>query len=625
MRDLDRLSSGTREPTVSLHARIGVIGLVIAVTLTILTLRLWRLQILDGENLRTMSESNRLRLIRTPPLRGVIYDRRGQMLVDNRPSYDVVLVPEDTPDLQKTVESVSKYIAAGENFSGKIAQRDLRRPSYEGVVLAKDVSWPTITAVETHQLDIPGVSIEISTRRYYPTGGFAAHLLGYVGEVSPRELAQFPSYRMGDLIGKFGIEKRWETTLRGKGGGQQIEVDATGKRLQVIGTMEASAGQSLVLTIEAELQRRTEELLEGREGSIVVLDVNSGEVLAMANRPVFDPNIFARGITSDEWRSLTTDTLHPLSNRAIQGQYPPGSTFKVIMAAAALEKGVVSPSTRFYCSGGLPFGRRVFHCWKKRGHGSVDLRQAIAQSCDVYFYQIGQRLGINAIAEYARKFGMGAPLGVGLDHEASGLIPDTVWKKERLGSPWYAGETLSVVIGQGYVTATPLQMAVVAATVANGGTVYRPHLIKRVLGDDGAAIKEFAPEILKKTGVDSQTLQIVREGMRDVVNSRTGTGKKAMLPEVLVAGKTGTSQVIAGTKGKGTGLPRQYRDHAWFIAFAPADAPEVAVVCLLEHAGEGGGAAAAPVVKEVLSSYFAITRGDEGGSHEVRQEAHLAF
>jgi penicillin-binding protein 2 len=625
MRELDRLNPGAREPAVSPHARIGVLGLLISLALTVLILRLWRLQILEGDNLQTMSESNRIRLIRTPPLRGVIYDHRGQLLVDNRPSYDVVLVPEDTPDMRKTVEAVSKYIATGENFSGKIAQRDLRRPSYEGVVLAKDVSWPTITAVETHQLDIPGVSIEISTRRYYPPGGFAAHLLGYVGEVSPRELAQFPAYRMGDLIGKFGIEKKWETTLRGKGGGQQIEVDATGRRLQVLGTMEASAGQSLVLTLDAELQRRTEELLEGREGSIVVLDVHNGEVLAMANRPVFDPNVFARGITPEEWRSLTTDSLHPLSNRAIQGQYPPGSTFKVIMAAAALEKGVVSPATRFFCSGGLPFGRRVFHCWKKGGHGSVDLQQAIAQSCDVYFYQVGQRLGINAIAEYARRFGLGAPLGIGLDHEMGGVIPDSVWKRERLGSDWYAGETLSVAIGQGYVTATPLQMAVVAATVANGGTVYRPHIVKRVLGDDGTPIQEFAPEVLRKTSINPHTLQLVRDGMRDVVNSRMGTGKKAQLATILVAGKTGTSQVIAGTKGKGKGLPRQYRDHAWFIAFAPADAPEVAVACLLEHAGEGGGAAAAPVVKEVLSSYFSITRGDEGVPHEVRQEAHLAF
>ncbi len=625
MRDLERLSLGPRETAVSPHARIGAMGLMIALALSLLVSRLWHLQILDGENLRTMSENNRLRLIRTPPLRGVIYDRRGQVLVDSRPAYDVVLVPEDTPDMQKTIEALSRYVATGENFSSKIVVRDVRRPSYEGIVLAKDVSWPMIAAVETHQLEIPGVTIATSTRRYYPSGGFAAHVLGYVGEISPRELAQFPGYRMGDLIGKFGIEKKWESILRGKGGGQQIEVDATGRRLRALDTVEATAGQSLVLTLEAGLQKKAESLLEGREGSIVVLDVRNGDVLAMASRPVFDPNMFARGITVDEWRDLINDPLHPLSNRAIQGQYPPGSTFKVIMAAAALEKGVVTPSTRFFCSGGLPFGGHVFHCWKKHGHGSVDLRQAIAQSCDVYFYQVGQRLGIQAIADYARRFGLGAPLGIALDHEASGVIPDPAWKKARLGAPWYAGETLSVAIGQGYVTATPLQMAMVAAAVANGGTVYRPHLVKRILGDDGQPVKEYVPEVLQETKIDPRTLRLVREGMTEVVNSPSGTGKKAKLEDILVAGKTGTSQVIAGTKGKGKGLPRQYRDHAWFISFAPADAPEVAVACLLEHAGEGGGAAAAPVVKEVLETYFAITRNRGSSPHEVRQEAHLAF
>ena len=625
MHDLGRRTLGSRETEVSFHARIGVLGLVITVTLALLLFRLWNLQILDGENLRSQSENNRLRLIRTPPLRGVIYDRRGQLLVDNRPAYDVVLMPEDTHDLRKTIAGLTRYVSAGENFAEKISSREFRRPSHEGVVLAKDVSWPIITAVETHQLDLPGVSIEVSTRRYYPENGFAAHILGYVGEVNPRELAQFSGYRMGDLIGKFGIEKKWESILRGKGGGQQIEVDATGKRLRVLGSVEATAGQSLVLTIDAELQRRAEELLDGREGAIVALDVHTGDVLAMASRPVFDPNLFARGITTKEWQHLVKDPLHPLNNRAIQGQYPPGSTFKVVMAAAALEKGVVTPSTRFHCSGGLPFGGRVFRCWKRGGHGSVDLRKALAESCDVYFYQVGQRLGINAIAEYARRFGLGSPLGIPLDHEASGIIPDSAWKQQRLGAPWFAGETLSVAIGQGYVTATPLQMATVAATVANGGTVYRPHVVKRILGDEGEPLKEYEPEVVSRTGISASTLTVVREGMWGVVNAPHGTGKKAKLPDIIVAGKTGTSQVISGTKGKGTVLPRRYRDHAWFIAFAPFDAPEIAVACLLEHAGEGGGAAAAPLVKEVLETYFSITRGGDRIPHEVRQEAHLAF
>lgn len=625
MRELGRLSLGTREATLAPHARIGILGVVITLTLALLISRLWQLQILDGEGLRTISEKNRMRLIRTPPLRGAIYDRHGELLVDNRPSYDIILVPEDTPDMQKTIEALSRYVPTEEHLSNKIAARDLRRPSYEGVLLAKDVPWQVIAAVETHQLEIPGVSIETGTRRDYPSSGFAAHLLGYVGEISPRELAQSPGYRMGDLIGKFGIEKRWESILRGHGGGQQIEVDAAGKRLRVLGAVEATAGQSLVLTIEAELQRKAESLLEGREGAIVALDVHTGEVLAMASRPMFDPNQFARGVTSSEWRSLVSDPLHPLNNRAIQGQYPPGSTFKVIMAAAALEKGVVTPSTRFSCSGGIPFGNHFFHCWKKKGHGRVDLRQALAQSCDVYFYQVGQRLGIQAIADYARRFGMGAPLSLGIDHELGGVIPDAAWKKARLGAPWYAGETLSVVIGQGYVTATPLQMAVVAAAVANGGTVYRPHVVKRVLDDAGEPLQEYGPEVLQETNIAPHTLQLVREGMIDVVNAPTGTGKKAKLLEVLVAGKTGTSQVIAGMKGKGAALPRQFRDHAWFIAFAPAEAPKIAVACLLEHAGAGGGAVAAPVVKEVLETYFALARNEGTHAHEVRQEAHLAF
>ena len=614
-----------REAPPSCGPRLGVIALLILVAFSVLVSRLWSLQVSGGGSLRELSENNRLRLKRTPPLRGIVYDRQGRVLIDNRPSFDVVLVPEDTPDEKATLQALSVYLPGGSPFDREAVPRSSRRPSYEGTVVARDIPWPTLVAVESHQLDIPGVNVEVGTKRQYPADGLVAHLLGYVGEVNPQELTLFPSYRMGDLIGKFGVEKKWESTLRGQGGGQQIEVDATGKRLRMLGEVEAHAGQGLVLTIDQDLQQKTEAALEGKEGAIVVLDVRSGEILAMASRPTFDPNVFARGIKTDEWRHLIADPLHPLSNRAIQGQYPPGSTFKVIMAAAALEKELVTPSTRFFCPGGLPFGGRVFRCWKKGGHGSVNLQQAIAQSCDVYFYQLGQRLGINTIADYARRFGLGKPLGIALDHEAGGLIPDSAWKKQVLNAPWYAGETLSVVIGQGYVTATPLQMAVVAATIANGGTVYRPHIAKRVIDDARQTIREYAPEVMNTVDLKPETVQLVREGMRDVVNASTGTGKKARLPDILVAGKTGTSQVIAGTRGKGKLLPRQYRDHAWFIAFAPVDAPEVAVACLIEHAGEGGGAVAAPVARQVLADYFALTRKEARNNAEVRSETDLAF
>lgn len=612
---------GLQDPTPPSPTRLGILGLIILSMLLLLLLRIWQLQGIEGESFRHLSENNRLRLKRTPPLRGLISDRHGRVLVENRPSFNVVLIPEDVPDLNATLTTMSTYLAEQALFTNNTLPRDPRRPPYQGVVLAKDVPRETLVTVEARQGEIPGVSVEVGSKRLYPPDGLAAHALGYVGEVNVREREKFPQYYLGDLIGKFGIEKSWESHLRGKGGGQWIEVDASGQRLRMVGEEEAKTGESLVLTIDLELQRQAEAAMQGKEGSIVVLGVQTGEVLAMVSQPTFDPNVFARGIRTSEWRALLDDPLTPLNNRAIQGQYPPGSTFKVMMAAAALEKGVITPATRFRCSGGLPFGRRVFHCWKRRGHGSVDLRQAIAHSCDVYFYQLGQRLGIQGIADYARLFGMGKSLGIELDHEATGLIPDAAWKKRVLGAPWQAGETLSVVIGQGYVTATPLQMAVVAATVANGGTVYRPRLVNRSTSADGERVTVYAPEILHETHIRPETMRLVQAGMTDVVNGKGGTGTKAKLPDILVAGKTGTSQVISGTRGKGKVLPRKYRDHAWFIAFAPADAPEVAVACIIEHAGAGGGAVAAPTVRAVLDAYFNITRRDR--ATEVRADVHV--
>ena len=618
MREARIAPLGLQDPAPPIALRLGVIGILILLAFCLLVARLWQLQGLEGEDFRTLSENNRLRLKRTPPLRGVIYDRQMRVMVDNRPAFNVVLVPEDVRDISTTLSTLAGYLGDPMLLNTTTLPHDLRRLPYQGVVLAQDVTRDMLVAVEAHQVELPGVSIEVGSKRVYPTEGFASHVFGYVGEVNARELEQFSHYRLGDSIGKFGIEKRWENSLRGQGGGQQIEVDANGKRLRVLGAEDAKAGESLVLTLDANLQRAAETALQGKEGAIVVLGVNTGEVLAMASHPTFDPNLFARGIRVDEWRSLVDDPLHPLNNRAIQGQYPPGSTFKVMMAAAALEKGLITPATRFRCSGGLPFGRHVFHCWRRRGHGSLNLQQAIEHSCDVYFYQVGQKLGIQNIADYARLFGMGKPLGIGLDHEASGLIPDAAWKNKVLKSPWLPGETLSVVIGQGYVTATPLQMAVVAATVANGGTVYRPHLVKRTIGVGGETLKDYAPEVIGETKIHPEVLQLVRDGMRDVVNSSTGTGKKAKLPNVVVAGKTGTSQVISGTRGKGKILPRQYRDHAWFIAFAPYEAPEVAIACLIEHAGAGGGQVAAPVVREVLEAYFKATRSEQKQAGDVR-------
>ena len=608
----------SQETLAACYRRIGVISLIVLFVFCALGFRLWQLQIVEGARFRTLSEKNRIRLNRLPSIRGLMLDRTGRVVVENRPSFDVVLVPEDTKDRLTTLRTLVSYLPETAGLLEGKVPRNPRRPAYEGISVARDVSWDTLVAIEAHQLDLPGVTVEVSSKRSYAAGNFASHLLGYVGEVNNTEMAQYKGYRPGDLVGKVGLEKVWEEDLRGYNGGQQIEVDATGRKLRILDEVKTQPGYNLRLTLDLELQEQVERALGEAEGAVVVLAVETGEVLALANRPAFNPNLFARGIKSNEWRALVENPLHPLTNRALRGQYPPGSIFKPIMALAALEEKIVTPETQFRCQGGLPFGGRTFHCWKRSGHGLVDLKQALVQSCDVYFYQIGQRLGIQKIAQSARRFWLGQDLGLALD-ASPGVIPDIAWKRRHFNAPWYTGETLSVVIGQSYVVTTPLQMAVATAAIANGGVVYRPLFVKQVIGVDGEPIQTFAPEIITRANFSEEHLRIVRDAMREVVHGERGTGKKAFLPHIGVAGKTGTSQVVSGIRGKDADVPRRHRDHAWFIAFAPAQAPEIAVACLLEHAGRGGGAVAAPVVRQILEAYFHISEQRNLENDGIRQ------
>ena len=600
------------------YRRISAIGLIVLFVFCAFVFRLWQLQVIEGDRFRTLSEKNRLRLERLPPIRGLMLDRTGRVVVGNRPSFDVILVPEDAKDRLTTLRTLVSYLPETAGLLEGQVLRHPRRPAYEGIVVARDVSWDTLVAIEAHQLDLPGVMIEVGSKRSYPAGNFAAHLVGYVGEVNKAEIAQLKGYRLGDLIGKIGLENAWEEILRGYGGGQQFEVDATGRKLRILDEVKPRPGYNLRLTLDLELQEQVERALGDAEGAVVVLAVETGEVLALANRPAFNPNLFARGITSDEWRDLAENPLHPLTNRALRGQYPPGSIFKPIMALAALEEEIITPEQQFRCQGGLAFGGRTFHCWKRSGHGRVDLKQALAQSCDVYFYQVGQRLGIQKIAQSARRFWLGQDLGLALE-ASPGIIPDVEWKRRRFNAPWYAGETLSVVIGQSYVVTTPLQMAVVTAAIANGGVVYRPLFVTQVMDVDGEPIQTYAPEVITRVNISEEHLRIVRDGMREVVHGKLGTGKKASLPHIEVAGKTGTAQVVGGILGKAEEVPRHHRDHAWFIAFAPAQAPEIAVVCLIEHASGGGGAVAAPVVRQVLEAYFHISEQRNLENDGIRQ------
>jgi penicillin-binding protein 2 len=471
------------------------------------------------------------------------------------------------------------------------------------------VDWATVVAVETHQLELPGVNLRVRPRRNYAEGLRAAHVLGYLGEIGPKQLKVLreQGYGSGDEIGQYGLEKRWEGFLKGQSGGQQVEVDALGRRVRVLHEVVDVPGYTVHLTLDRQLQQAAYEALKDKEGTLVALDVQNGAILAMVSTPAFDPNMFARGIKAEEWRALIKDRLRPLNNRAIQGQYPPGSTFKVIMAVAGLEEGVIDPDARISDPGFFPFGNRNFRDWKKGGHGSVDLHKAIVESCDVYFYQLGQRLGIDKIAKHARAFGLGEKTGAFLDDEKDGLVPDTAWKRKRFRQPWYPGETPSVAIGQGYLTTTPLQLANMMAAIANGGILYRPRIVNKVESVDGTTLREYGPEKIRTINLKPATLQRVRAALADVVRGKGGTGGAARSSVVSVAGKTGTAQVVEmkGAYLKSEQLSYFNRDHAWFVAYAPVEDPQVAIVVLVEHGGHGGEAAA-PVAKKVFEKYIEI-------------------
>jgi penicillin-binding protein 2 len=600
---------GRKDGAPELRPRIRVAYLLLLVAFIGILARLIVLQVVEGERYSYLSENNRIRIKRILGTRGMVYDREGDLLVDSRPSFDLLFVPEDTENPEATLRQLARHLGRQESELLTIYQQSKSRGAFDDIVLGKDVDWSAVVAVETHQLDLPGVSLRARPRRNYTDGPAGAHVLGYLGEIGSRQLDRFKEegYELGDEIGQYGLEKKWEQYLRGRGGGQQVEVDALGRRVRVLSEVIAGPGYTVHLTLDRKLQHSAYEALQGKEGSIVVLDVNSGAILAMASTPAFDPNVFARGIRADEWRALIKDRQRPLSNRAIQGQYPPGSTFKIVMAIAALEENAIQPETKIMDPGYFPFGNRSFRDWKKGGHGAVDLHRSLVESCDVYYYQLGTRLGIDAIAKWSRAFGLGQRSGALLDDEKSGLVPDTEWKRKRLRQPWYPGETVSVAIGQGYLTVTPLQLANMMAAVANGGTLYRPRLVSRVESIDGTRVYEQGPEVIRNINVRPATLARVRSALADVVHSAAGTGKAARSPVIALAGKTGTAQVVEMKGGyvKTEQLSYDNRDHAWFVSYAPLDKPEIAIAVLVEHGGHGGDAAA-PLARKVAEKYVEL-------------------
>ncbi|MBJ6723531.1 penicillin-binding protein 2 [Geomesophilobacter sediminis] len=570
----------------------------------LLLARLWYLQEVQADQLLDQSENNRLRFVPVAAPRGAILDRNGKVLVSNTPSFSVSVIPQDVKNKEQLIDNLARYLNLDRKEILDKWSKGQGRAKYYPLVVASGITRDQMEFLEENRLSLSGVNIEMKPIRQYANGDLAAHLLGYIGEISENELTsdRYKEYNAGDYVGKSGIERAWENYLHGSDGGRQIEVDARGRFLRTVEETDSSVGNSVVLTVDLDMQKVAEQALGDQAGAAVAMDVNTGEILAFASSPDFDPTLFAGRMPPDKWKEYLEDKRRPLENKALRGMYPPGSTFKIITAIAGLEEGLIDQHTSVECPGYYKFGNSTFKCWEKKGHGHVELRRALRESCDVYFYKLAERLGVDRIAKYAKRFGLGAPLGVGLDQEKGGIIPTSEWKLKRFGKKWYQGETLSVGIGQGYVLTTPLQLASMIATVANEGTIYRPHLVKKIVDFDGKVLKEFTPEVIGKTGLHPETYKLVKEGLFAVVNEPHGTGGMARLAEVKVAGKTGSSQVVKLRDSKGD-VPYQFRDHALFVAFAPYEKPEVAVAVIVEH-GEHGGSAAAPVAGRIMRSYF---------------------
>ena len=577
------------------------IALIVLCLFGLLFLRLWFLQLVQGEEMQQRSEHNRIRLLDLPPWRGMILDHQGQVLVANRPSFELVVVLEDVGNIPLLAGRLARLLRLDSQQLTAQLQNG-KKAGLHQVRVRADLAWNEMARVETFQPELPGVLIQVQPKREYHNQGMASHVLGYQGEISDAQLksGKFPDYKMGDYLGKSGVELAWEKYLRGERGSRRIEVDAYGRELGQLTSVFPTPGANIYLTLDNRMQREAEACLEGQAGAIVVLDPKTGRVLALASSPTFSQEAFERGLTTHEWQKINSDKTHPLENRALKGQYPPGSTFKIVMAVAGLEENVITPSTLITCTGSLPVGNHVFHCWRKAGHGPMNLHQAMVHSCDIYFYEVGRRLGIDRIAEWSRRFGLGAPCGLDLDKEMPGLAPSPAWKKARFHQPWHEGDTISVSIGQGYNLTTPLQMARVVAAIANGGIIYKPYIVEKVESPAGEILYQAKPEVQSRLGASRANLEAVRQSLVGVVNE--GTAKVARLPNIQVAGKTGTAQVVAldpdNPKKK---RERRMEDHAWFVAYAPADDPRLAVAVLVEHGGHGGSEAA-PLASRVIKA-----------------------
>lgn len=612
-----------QEDLVKVHrSRANIIGNFVLIFFGIILSRLWYLQIFQGDQLYEWSIKNRLRkeVVKAP--RGMVYDRNNTLIVDNVPRFDAVITPQYLKNKDQTLSRLGSILDMKPESIKRILSKNSRQARYKSIIVKKNISRKEVALIETENSKVPGVSVETFISREYLGREIGAHALGYIAEIRESQLDKYRKrddylYKSGDFIGQFGLEQEIDLMLRGTDGFEFVEVDALGRKkrhinennfLGNIKNKPVIPGHNVRLTLDQDMQRSGFNALEGKVGSVVAVDIHTGELLTMVSRPSFDPTKFSRGISTEYWSELTGNTNNPLRDRTIQEHYPPGSTFKMITALAALEEGVIDENTEVNCRGSFKLGKRTFHCWKRYGHRKTKVKKALRESCNVFFYKIATKLGIDTLAKYANRLGLGKRSGVTLPRETSGLIPTEEWKVKKTGVPWQLGETLSCVIGQSYVLSTPLQLALSYASIANGGTLYKPYLVKEVFTNSGKVVQKFEPE-KKFTTVFSETaLKAVKEGLYQVANHPKGTAYYRRGKGNEMAGKTGTSQVLRlsadSVYNKCEDLPFEERRHGVFVAFAPYRNPKIAVASVVEH-GCHGSSAAAPVAEKVISTYMA--------------------
>lgn len=590
--------------------RLAALQVAAVVVFAALAMSFWYLQVVQHAYYNEMAENNHQRTLALRAPRGVLFDRDGRVLVENRHSFNVSIVREHTRDLDRTIRLLSAVAGIDERRVRQIVDRHRGEPAYRPIVVIEDASLAQVAAITARRLDfeLPDVVIEEVPTRQYPTDALAAHLFGYVGEAAESQVGD--GVTSGSIVGQMGVERIYNKLLMGRDGAKRVVVNSMGREIRELDRVAPVEGRRVQLTIDYDLQKAAEDGFRhaGFNGAALILDPHNGDVLAFVSLPTFDPNDFAAGIDRVTWNALNADRLRPLQNRVIQGRYSPGSTFKIVVAVAALEEGLVTPDFKVHCPGGATFYGRYFKCHLKGGHGTVDMRHAIEKSCNVYFYTLGNMLGVDRIHKWAVNLGLAGKTGIDLPNEQESLVPSTEWKRKTTGEKWYAGETISVAIGQGQNAVTPASLAVMMATVANGGTRVTPRVVKAIDEGDGTFRPVPAAAVADRVAFRPDTLAALHDGLWMVVNA-AGTGGRGRVPGRDVAGKTGTAQVISnqGRQAARGRTDRDLRDHGWFVFFAPKDDPEIAGVIFAEH-GEHGYLGA-PIARHVIETYFAKKEG----------------